>query len=128
MHNDLPVYRLSDVMLLKAEAIMRKNGGVATQEAVDLVNAVRSRAFAEPAGHLFTIGTLTLDDILQEREWGLYYEGHRRTDLIRYGKFVRGTWEFFDRSNEGDHRNVFPIPQAQINANPNLKQNPGYGN
>jgi hypothetical protein len=126
MHNDLPVYRLADVMLLKAEALMRKNGGVATQEAVDLVNEVRSRAFEDPTGHLFTSETLTLDDILQERAWELYYEGHRRTDLIRFDKFVRGTWEFFDRSNEGDYRNVFPIPQAQINANPNLKQNPGY--
>lgn len=126
MSNDLPVYRLADVMLLKAEALMRKNGGAATQEAVDLVNQVRSRAFVDPTDQLYTTSTLTLDAILQEREWELYYEGHRRNDLVRYGKFARGTWEFFDRSGHGDHTNYFPIPQVQINANPNLTQSPGY--
>jgi starch-binding outer membrane protein, SusD/RagB family len=126
MHNDLPVYRYADILLLKAEALMRKNGGVATAEAVTLVNQVRSRSFADPSSQLYTTATLTLDALLKERAWELYYEGHRRNDLIRFGKFVRGTWEFWNRSGEGDYRNVFPIPQVQINANPNLKQNPGY--
>lgn len=126
MGNDLGVYRYSDILMLKAEALMHKNGGAATQEAVDLVNQVRSRAFNEPAGQLYTVATLDMDALLMERSWEFYFEGMRRTDLVRFGKFVRGEWEFFDRSNEGDHRNVMPIPQPRINANPNLKQNPGY--
>jgi starch-binding outer membrane protein, SusD/RagB family len=126
MGNDLGVYRYSDILMLKAEALMRKNGGVATQEAVDLVNQVRSRAFNDPTGQLYTVATLDMDALLMERSWEFYFEGMRRTDLVRFGKFVRGEWEFFDRSNEGNHRNVMPIPQPRINANPNLKQNPGY--
>lgn len=105
---------------------MRKNGGVATQESVDLVNQVRSRAFENPAAHLLSVSTLTLESILQERAWELYYEGHRRNDLIRFGKFARGDWEWYDRSGHGDHKNYFPIPQVQINSNPNLTQSPGY--
>lgn len=124
--NDLPVYRLSDILLLKAEAILRKNGGVATQEAVDLVNQIRARAFEDPSPHLVTLSTLTLETILQEREWELYYEGHRRNDLVRFGKFAQGNWEWYDRSGHGDHRNYFPIPQVQLNTNPNLTQSPGY--
>jgi starch-binding outer membrane protein, SusD/RagB family len=126
MENDRVVYRLGDIMLLKAEALMRKNGGAATQEAVDLVNAVRSRAFADPASNQYNVGSLTLSALLQERSWELYFECVRRNDLVRFGKFVRGTWEFFDRSAEGDYRNVYPIPQDQINSNPSLIQNPGY--
>jgi len=126
MENDLVVFRLADIMLLKAEALMRKNGGMATQEAVDLVNQVRYRAFDDAASHEYDLNTLTLDALLQERSWELYYECVRRNDLIRYGKFIRGNWEFFDRSGEEDFRNVFPLPQNQINSNQNLVQNPGY--
>jgi starch-binding outer membrane protein, SusD/RagB family len=126
MGNDLAVYRYADILLLKAEALMRKNGGAATQQAVDLVNEVRSRAFENPGPYLYTTSSLTLDELLAERSRELYNEGMRRNDLIRFGKFVRGTWEFADRSGEQDFRNVYPIPQNQINVNPNLNQNPGY--
>lgn len=126
MGNDLVVYRLGDIMLLKAEALMRKNGGTATQAAVNLVNDVRSRAFSNPEDHQYNVGTLTLDALLLERSWEMYFEGVRRNDLIRFNKFVRGTWEFADRSAEQDYRNVFPIPQPVINSNPGLHQNPGY--
>ena len=126
MENDRVVFRLGDIMLLKAEALMRKNGGTATPEAVDLVNDVRARAFTDPSASQYTTGTLTLDALLQERSWELYFEGVRRNDLVRFDKFVRGTWEFFDRSAEQDFRNVYPIPQNQINSNSRLVQNPGY--
>jgi starch-binding outer membrane protein, SusD/RagB family len=126
MGNDFAVYRYADVLMLKAEALMRKNGGAATQEAVDLVNEVRARAFANPGGKLYTTETLDMDALLLERGWEFYFEAMRRNDLIRFGKFVRGEWEFFNRSNEGDYRNVMPIPQPRRNANPNLNQNPGY--
>lgn len=124
--NDLVVYRLADILLLKAEAILRKNGGVATTEAVELVNQVRARAFTENDPHPYSLSTLTLDAILQERAWELYYEGHRRNDLVRFGKFAQGDWEWYDRSGHGDHKNYYPIPEVQINTNPNLIQNPGY--
>lgn len=126
MTNDFALFRYADILLLKAEALMRKNGGVATQPAVDLVNQVRKRAFAAADYIPLTTSTLTMDQLLKERSWELYFEGYRRQDLVRWGKFVRGTWEFYNRSNENDSRNVFPIPQSQINANQNLKQNPGY--
>src|SRR6218665_1639220 len=124
MGNDLVIYRLADIMLMKAEALMRKNSS-ATQEAVDLVNRVRARAFKrDPSPH--TVATLTLDALLKERSWELYNECMRRNDLIRFGKFVRGKWEFADRSAESDTRNVFPLPQSVVSANTNLTQNPGY--
>ncbi|NJK94089.1 MAG: RagB/SusD family nutrient uptake outer membrane protein [Bacteroidales bacterium] len=118
MGNDLAVYRYADILMLKAEALMRKNGGVATQEAVNLVNQVRSRSF-ETDPSPYTTATLTLDALLQERGWEFYHEGMRRNDLVRFGKFIKGTWEFFDRSGEQEYRNTFPIPQLKINANPN---------
>jgi hypothetical protein len=126
MSNDYAYIRYSDILLLKAEALIRKNNGVATQDAVDLVNLVRDRAFNKDASKHYTIATLTLDQLCKERGWEFYHEGFRRNDLVRFGKFVRGTWEFFDRSAESDNFNVYSIPQRQINANPSLKQNPGY--
>ncbi len=126
MSNDWVVFRLADILLLKAEALMRKNGGIATAEAVNLVNQVRSRAFDNSSSQLFTLGTLSLDELLAERAREFYYEGMRRNDLIRFGKFARGEWEWYDRSNHGDNKNWFPIPQVQINANNLLVQNPGY--
>lgn len=123
--NDFVIYRFADILLMKAEALMRQNGGVATAETVSLVNSVRSRVFDEPS-KLYTAETLTLDALLAERGWEFYCEGVRRNDLVRFGEFINGTWEFYDRSWEDETRNIFPIPQPQINANPNLTQNPGY--
>jgi hypothetical protein len=108
---------------MKAEALMRLNGGVATQEAVDLVNKVRERAFGN-ADHDYNTGTLTLDELLQERGRELAWEGLRRQDLIRFGK-----WEdaWFGKDAEGDrHSEIFPIPSDILPSNPNLEQNPGY--
>ncbi|MGK7396663.1 MAG: RagB/SusD family nutrient uptake outer membrane protein [Candidatus Cyclobacteriaceae bacterium M3_2C_046] len=126
MENDLPVYRYADILMMKAECLMRKNGEQATPEAVDLVNQVRSRAFEDPEGKLYTTATLDLEALLAERGWEFYGEAMRRNDLIRFGEYIKGDWEFYDRSNEQEYRNIFPIPQPRINANPNLQQNPGY--
>ncbi len=123
--NDYAIFRYADILLMKAEALMRQNGGNATSETVELVNLVRSRAFDDPS-KLYTVTTLTLDTLLAERGWEFYCEGFRRNDLIRFGKFIKGTWEFYDRSWETEDYNLFPIPQSQINANPDLNQNPGY--
>lgn len=123
--NDYAIFRYADILLMKAEALMRLKGGSATAEAVDLVNSVRSRAF-DNSSKLYTTATLTLSSLLAERGWEFYCEGQRRNDLVRFGKFIKGTWEFYDRSWEGSDHNLFPIPQSQISANPDLKQNPGY--
>jgi hypothetical protein len=123
--NDFAIYRYADVLLMKAEVLMRQNSGTATDEAVNLVNLVRERAF-DSASKLYTTSTLTLDVLLAERGWEFYCEGFRRNDLVRFGKFIKGSWEFYDRSWETETYNLFPIPQNQIDANPDLIQNPGY--
>ncbi|OZI06232.1 RagB/SusD family nutrient uptake outer membrane protein [Siphonobacter sp. BAB-5385] len=125
--NDWSLYRLSEIYYNKAEALMRKSGGTATAEAVKLVNDVRKRAFsaADFEKEAYTTATLTLDEMLAERGREFIFEGKRRTDLIRFGKFVTASW--WDHTPSGDqNKNLYPLPQRQLAANPNLKQNPGY--
>lgn len=124
--NDFVIYRYADILLMKAEALMRQNGGVVTDEALNLVNSLRERVFDDPAKLYTSNSSLTFDELLAERGWELYGEGYRRNDLIRFGEFINGTWEFYDRSWETEDYNLFPIPQNQLNSNPNLVQNPGY--
>lgn len=123
---DWAVYRLSWVYFAKAEALMRKNNGVATQEAVDLVNAVRQRAFSAEdwAAHKYTPSTLTMDELLAEYGREFIFEGYRRQTLIRWDKFTTGTW--WDHVASQDFRTLFAIPQVQRANNVNLAQNPGY--
>jgi len=123
MDNDWAIYRYADILLMKAEAIMRMNGGNAIQEAVDFVNEVRERAFGN-SNHNYTTSTLTLDELLNERSRELAWEGHRRQDLIRFGEWDN-PW-FGKSGNVGDHAEIFPIPSNYLSANPNLQQNPGY--
>lgn len=124
--NDWNVYRLSWVYLSKAEAIMRKSGGVATAAAVELVNTTKKRAYTPEtwAANAYTTATLTMDELLAERGRELIFEGFRRNDLIRFGKFTTASW--WDHNPSADHRKLFPIPQQQRNLNENLAQNPGY--
>ena len=114
-NSDFPIYRFADVLLMKAEALMRLNGGVATQEAVDLVNQIRRRAGVSE----YTVATLTLDELLAERGRELAWEGHRRTDLIRFGQFHTGMWEFMP-GPRSINRTVFPIPRWVMDANPGV--------
>jgi SusD family. len=125
--NHYIIYRLTEIYFNKAEALMRKNGGTATQEAVDLINASRERAFSAedwPAAR-YTTATLTMDELLAERGREFIFEGKRRTDLIRFGKFTTGSWWDHEPTND-PNREIYPIPHTQIAANPNLVQNPGY--
>jgi len=125
--NHYIMYRLTEIYFNKAEAIMRRNGGTATQEAVDLINACRERAFAPedwPEAR-YTTATLTLDELLAERGREFIFEGKRRTDIIRFGKFTNGTWWDHEPTND-PNREIYPIPYTQIAINPNLEQNPGY--
>ncbi|MCX2740059.1 RagB/SusD family nutrient uptake outer membrane protein [Pontibacter anaerobius] len=113
--NDLVVFRYADVLLMKAEALLRLgNAG----EALLLVNEVRERADVAP------LTSITLDTLLEERGRELAWEGWRRNDLIRFGKYTGSTWQF--KTNTQPHRILFPIPAQQLSNNPNLKQNPGY--
>jgi len=125
-NTDWNIYRLSWIYFAKAEAIMRKNGGVATQEAVTLINECRKRAFSDsdwPA-NAYTTSTLTMDELLAERGREFIFEGFRRDDLIRFGKFTTGSW--WDHQPSDPTKALFPIPQRQRDLNPNLQQNPGY--
>ena len=127
---DFPVYRLADAYLIYAECVIRGGGGdVGT--AVNYINELRQRAYGDNSGDI-TSGDLTLDFILAERARELYWEAHRRTDLIRFGKFTGGdyVWEWKGNAQAGaatdSYRDLYPIPTSDINANPNLTQNPGY--
>lgn len=125
--NDWVIYRLSWIYFAKAEALMRQAGGVASQSAVDLVNAVKKRAFttADWPAQAYTPATLTMNALLDERGREFIFEGWRRQDQIRFGTFTTGTW--WDHKPDADKtRELFPIPQATAANNPNLKQNAGY--
>lgn len=125
-NTDWNIYRLSWIYFAKAEALMRKNGGAATAEAVELVNTVKKRAFtaANWEAEKYTTANLTLDELLAERGREFIFEGFRRRDLIRFGKFHTANW--WDHKPTEEFRSLFAIPQQQISMNPNLKQNPGY--
>ena len=116
-----PIYRYADILLMKAECIMRLNGGVANGDALALVNQVHTRAGLEP----YT--TLDLDELLNERGRELAWEGHRRQDLIRFNKYWQGEWEFMNEATKSKHVEIFPIPQWVMRDNPGVyTQNPGY--
>ncbi len=125
---DFPMFRLADVYLIYAEAVLRGGTGGDAATALNYVNQLRTRAKATT----ITAAALTLDFILTERGRELYWEGHRRTDLIRFGKFTDASYVWPWKGNVKDGRGVeafralFPIPAADLVANPNLKQNTGY--
>lgn len=131
---DFPLFRLADAYLMYAECVLRGGGGT-NAEALQYVNEVRTRSNATPiTAFPITAGESTpgVDFILDERARELNLEGHRRTDLIRFGKFTGGTylWPWKGNVKNGTSipstYNLFPIPLTAIQANPNLTQNPGY--
>lgn len=125
---DFPMYRLSDVYLMYTEATLRgaTTGNLTT--ALGYINKIRTRAGAATVSG----SDLTLDFILDERARELFWECHRRTDLIRFGKFTGGSkiWQWKGGVKNGSatdsYRDLMPIPSTAIQANPTLKQNPGY--
>ncbi len=128
---DMPLFRLAEMYLIYAEATLRNGSGGSTATALDYINTLRTRAYAGTSGNIST-NQLTLDFILDERARELYWEGHRRTDLIRFNKFTEATylwpWKGGVSSGTGvaTNRKIYPIPSRDINANINLVQNPGY--
>ena len=127
---DFPMFRLGDAYLLYAEAVLRGGGGSATQ-ALTYVNKLRERAYGGTSGDI-TAAQLTLPFILDERGRELLWEAHRRTDLIRFGEFTGGNyvWAWKGGVQAGtatdSFRDLYPLPESELVANPNLKQNPGY--
>jgi len=117
-NNDEPVFRYSDILLMKAEAILR--GGAATlgQTALSLVNDLRAQRTTSEAW-----SAITLEDLYAERCREFAYEGWHRNDMIRFGKY-EGSWGFKTDANP-DHR-IFPIPTNALQVNPALIHNPGY--
>jgi hypothetical protein len=128
--NDMVIFRLADFLLMKAEALVRLGSNTGT--ALDLVNQVRERAYGGDASHDWKASDLTLDNILSERGREMAWETWRRQDLIRYevasGKQYYGAARVPEKPADpaDGHLNIFPIPEPQITANPNLTQNPGY--
>lgn len=128
---DFPVFRLGDAYLMYAEAVLRGGSGGDAATALGYVNDLRERAYGDASGNI-TSGELTLDFILEERGRELYWEGHRRTDLVRFGQFTDGSyvWEWKGNVQAGtatdSYRDLYPIPSNDLNANPNLVQNDGY--
>lgn len=126
---DFPLFRLGEMYLIYAEAVLRGGTGGTNARALEYFNLLRTRAYGNASGNL---GAITLNDILNERLRELYWEGFRRTDLIRYGQFTGNTylwpWKGGVKNGAGvdAHFALFPIPAAETIANPNLKQNTGY--
>jgi hypothetical protein len=126
---DFGVFRLADILLMASEAILR--GGGDRGLALNYFNQVRNRAYGGTGGSI-TDADLTLQMIIDERARELYWEGHRRTDLVRFGQFSQTdyVWAWKGGVKEGrsvePFRDVFPIPSSDLGANPNLVQNTGY--
>jgi hypothetical protein len=130
---DFPVFRLPEMYLIYAEAVLRGGTGGDAATALGYINAIRTRAGA----NVFTASDLTpaatgLQNILNERGRELYWEGHRRTDLVRFGLLTTGTyvWPWKGGIANGtpvdSKYNIYPIPTTNRTTNPNLTQNAGY--
>lgn len=144
---DFPFYRYAETLMMKAEALLRTDQ---PNEAAALVTQVRERVFEDPADAMVTgaelqqgssivfgfwnpDGTISNPDpgddieygrMLDELGWEFAAEGHRRTDLIRFGVFTTKSW--LNHEPNGDNKILFPIPEGALNTNSNLVQNPGY--
>lgn len=126
---DFPMFRLADAYLMYAEAVVRTNGGDKAA-AVRYINALRERAYGNNSANI-NATQLTADFILDERGRELYWEAHRRTDLIRFNQFTEnGTWAWKGGVPQGaptqSFRDLFPIPASDLGVNTNLTQNTGY--
>jgi hypothetical protein len=130
--NDFPLFRLAEMYLIYAEAVLRKSSAGSRDLALQYVNALRARANNGSTANNINSTQLTTDFVLDERGRELYWEGFRRTDLVRYKRFTEATylWPWKGGVKDGRgveaHRKIYPIPAAEILSNPNLKQNPNY--
>ncbi|MCD0488247.1 RagB/SusD family nutrient uptake outer membrane protein [Pedobacter sp. MC2016-14] len=129
---DFPLFRLGEIYLTYAEAVVRGGTGGSLNTALGYINALRTRAYSGSLAGNITTSAMSLDFILDERGRELYYEGFRRTDLIRFGKFTTNAylWAWKGGVKAGtsvaNKYNIFPLPPSDLSANPNLTQNTGY--
>jgi hypothetical protein len=146
LSNDWPLFRYADVLMMKAECLLRTGDA---DGAAALVTKVRERDFkSDPSKAVVTGAQLLMGSsydyglrnhlttteeggadiqygrFLDELAWEFNQEARRRTDLVRFGVFTKKSW--LSHSPNGDYRALFPIPKTEIDKNPNLKQNPGY--
>jgi hypothetical protein len=123
-NNDIPIFRYADILLTKAECILRGATATLSQTPASLINEVRDCSGAE---HIS--GTVTLQDVLDERSRELIAEMWRRQDLIRFGQF-ENDWGFKNEVNPSAKtdkwRRLLPIPTGVMDTNTNWKQNTGY--
>jgi hypothetical protein len=132
---DFPMFRLADAYLIYIEAYLRGGGGTQAQ-ALTYFNALRQRAYGNTNGNItaaqLTPGAAALQLILDERSRELLWEGHRRSDLVRFGLYTTGgyNWSWKGGSAAGAatsvNLNLYPFPLNELSANPNITQNPGY--
>jgi starch-binding outer membrane protein, SusD/RagB family len=133
---DFPVFRLSEMYLIYTEAVLRGGTGGDMTTALTYMNKIRFRAYGDSYGPgnvgQLSQSDITLQFVLDERARELYWEGHRRTDLVRYGQLTTSTylWPWKGGVASGtavDSKfNIFPVPSSNRTANPNLTQNAGY--
>jgi len=125
---DFPLIRLPEMYLIYAEAVLRGGTGGDASTALGYVNSIRSRAGATT----ISSGQLDLQFLIDERGRELYWEGHRRTDLIRYNLLTTGTylWPWkggvAGGTSVNSKFNIYPVPEVNISSNSNLTQNAGF--
>ncbi len=128
---DFPVFRLAEIYLIYAESVVRGGTGGDNATALSYLNKLSQRARPNDPG-AGSYAHLSLPYLINERGRELFWEGFRRTDLIRFGQFTSGAylWAWKGGVQNGtpvsDHLKLFPIPSTDRSANPNLIQNKGY--
>jgi starch-binding outer membrane protein, SusD/RagB family len=126
---DFPLFRLAEMYLIYCEAVVRGGTGGSSAQAVTYFNTLRQRAYGNTNGN---VASLNENLILDERARELYWEGFRRSDLIRYNRFTDGTylWPWKGGIKNGtavsSHLRLYPLPATEVGSNPNIKQNTGY--
>lgn len=129
---DFPLFRLGEIYLNLAEAVLRGGTGVTKNVAMNYLNELRKRAYKDKTVAPIDDNNFTLKFLLDERGRELFFEAQRRTDLVRFGKYTSGdyVWPWKGGIAEGkgvnDKYTVFPLPSDDIGSNLNLKQNDGY--
>lgn len=127
---DFPIWRLGEAYLIYAEAAVRSGTNLA--QGLAYFNALRERAYGNTSADIASAANMTLDTLLAERTRELLFEGHRRTDLIRFGKFTGGSYLWALKGNvpggasTDPHFALYPLPANELSANPGLTQNVGY--
>ena len=129
---DFPLFRLGEIYLTYAEAVLSGGAGGDKDKALEYVNALRKRAYNNDNSAAITLDDLTLDFILDEKAREFFFEAQRRTDLVRHNKFTGDnyiwTWKGSTQAGRSvdSYLNIFPLPADEVGSNSNLKQNPGY--